>query len=314
MKGSLIVESEIGVGSTFSFELPLKVATEHLEDSTIQKPEIQKVLVVDDNSTNLKIMKDMLTYWGIDSTVCLGGTEALSELQAANESNTSYDLVILDMHMPGMDGIAVAEEIRKNQTRNMKPIIFMYSSVEKDNIIQQCKDLGIQQYLTKPVKMKDFFKLLHEGKSHSKLKPGQQVTTRDESITIEPGKTILIAEDNNINMKLLTVMLLKTGVRVISAANGDEAIVQFRENKVDLVFMDIHMPEKDGFQATQEIRKTEAPGTRIPIIALTAIAMPGDREKCIEAGMDDYLSKPFRKDDLFIVLRKYLMNENMENG
>ena len=115
-------------------------------------------------------------------------------------------------------------------------------------------------------------------------------------------------------MKLLSVMLLKTGVRVISAANGEEAVSQFRNNTVDLVFMDIHMPEKDGFQATREIRKTETPGTRIPIIALTAIAMPGDREKCMEAGMDDYLSKPFRKDDLYIVIRKYLLHENIENA
>ena len=314
MHGSLVVESEPGVGSTFSFELPLEIAKEHLDENKIPKPDIKKVLVVDDNSTNLKIMKDMLTYWGIESTICLGGSEALSELQAANEMGTNFDLVILDMHMPGMDGIAVAEEIRKHQTRNMKPIIFMYSSVEKENIIQQCKDLGIQKYLTKPVKMKDFFKLLHDGKQSGQEKPGKTAPAKDDTLMVEPGKTILIAEDNNINMKLLSVMLLKTGVRVISAANGEEAVNQFRNNTVDLVFMDIHMPEKDGFQATREIRKTETPGTRIPIIALTAIAMPGDREKCMEAGMDDYLSKPFRKDDLYIVIRKYLLHENIENA
>jgi CheY-like chemotaxis protein len=109
-------------------------------------------------------------------------------------------------------------------------------------------------------------------------------------------------------------MLLKTGVTVISANNGDEAIVQYQNNKVDLIFMDIHMPERDGFQATREIRKMENPEHRIPIIALTAIAMPGDRDKCIEAGMDDYLSKPFRKDDLYTLIRKYLMQENPENA
>ena len=129
----------------------------------------------------------------------------------------------------------------------------------------------------------------------------------DDTLNIEPGKTILIAEDNSINMKLLSVMLLKTGVQVISAVNGDEAVVQFKENKVDLVFMDVHMPERDGFQATRDIRQLETPGSRVPIIALTAIAMPGDREKCLEAGMDDYLSKPFRKDDLYAVIKKYLI-------
>jgi|GEM_PF-2989459 len=314
MKGSLVVESELGVGSTFSFELPLEVVAENAEEGKLAKPDIKKVLVVDDNMTNLKIMKDMLTYWSIESMVCLGGTEALRELQAANDAGNSYDLVILDMHMPGMDGIAVAEEIRKSQTRDMKPIIFMYSSVEKENIIQQCKNLGIQQYLTKPVKMKDFFKLLHQGKARSNERPGLISPSKDDNLVVDPGKTILVAEDNNINMKLLTVMLLKTGVSVISAANGDEAVTLFGKHKADLIFMDIHMPEKDGFQATREIRKMENPGSRIPIIALTAIAMPGDREKCMDAGMDDYLSKPFRKDDLYVVIRKYLLHEDIETA
>lgn len=311
MNGFLTVESQLGIGSTFSFVLPLKIATpkQALEPP---KPDIKKVLVVDDNSTNLKIMKDMLNYWGIDSTVCSTGTKALEILQTASEAQLVYDLVIVDMHMPGMDGIAVAERIRDNQRLSQKPVIFMYSSVEKDNIYERCKNLGIDRYLTKPVKMKDFFDLLHIGAPQTHAKPSQYMLTNENTPVIDPGKTILIAEDNSINMKLLTVMLLKTGVRVISASNGNEAITQFTNNKVDLIFMDVHMPEKDGFQATQEIRKIENPGQRVPIIALTAIVMPGDREKCISAGMNDYLSKPFRKDDLFEIIRKYLIPETEE--
>jgi CheY-like chemotaxis protein len=269
---------------------------------------------VDDNSTNLKILKDMLTYWGIDSTTCTNGKEALEVLQKANETKYVFDLVIVDMHMPEMDGIAVAEKIRDNQTLNKKPVIFMYSSVEKENIIERCRDLGIEKYLTKPVKMKDFYELLHHGKSQKQEKAVQTLLSAENSFTIMPGTSILIAEDNSINMKLLSVMLMKTGVTVISAVNGEDAINQFRNNKVDLIFMDVHMPEKDGFQATREIRKLENPDHRIPIIALTAIAMPGDRDKCIEAGMDDYLAKPFRKDDLFAIIKKYLMPENQENS
>jgi len=312
MNGSLSIQSEFGVGSTFSFELPLKVAGIHLAGQA-QKPDINKVLVVDDNSTNLKIMKDMLTYWGIDSTICTNGKDALEILQTAHETKNVFDLVIVDMHMPEMDGLAVAEKIRDNESLSRKPVIFMYSSVEKDNIIQRCKTLGVDQYLTKPVKMKDFFEILHQVGSRSYEKSTKSSSTNENMFTVEPGKTILIAEDNSINMKLLSVMLLKTGVMVITAINGDEAIVQFQSNRVDLIFMDVHMPERDGFEATREIRRIEDPEHRIPIIALTAIAMPGDREKCIEAGMDDYLSKPFRKDDLFAIVKKYLMPENQEN-
>ena len=313
MHGSLIVDSEPGVGSSFSFELPLKIATEHIGEHEFTKPDINRILVVDDNLTNLKIMKDMLSYWGIDSHMCTSGKEALEVIQNANESHKPFDLVIIDMHMPEMDGIAVAEKIRAQYTMNRKPVIFMYSSVERENVVQRSKNLGIEQFLTKPVKMKDFFELLHHRELHKHIKPEITSPSTDIMQNIEPGKTILIAEDNSINMKLLSVMLLKTGVRVITAANGDEAIAQYKNNQVDLIFMDIHMPERDGFQATIDIRKMESPGTRIPIIALTAIAMPGDREKCIEAGMDDYLSKPFRKDDLFVVIRKYLMPETPEN-
>ncbi|MCX6266728.1 MAG: PAS domain S-box protein [Bacteroidetes bacterium] len=314
MNGSLIVESKFGVGSTFSFELPLTIASDHEMTLEAPKPDISKVLVIDDNFTNLKIMKDMLTYWGIESVTCTSGKEALEVIKTANETDSVFDLVIVDMHMPEMDGIAVAEKIREKHTHDRKPVIFMYSSVEKDNIIDKCKNLGIEKYLTKPVKMKDFFELLHEGKSKTHEKSNQTMINTENIFEVGPGKTILIAEDNSINMKLLSVMLLKTGVTVISAINGDEAIAQFKNNKLDLIFMDVHMPEKDGFQATKEIRKIELPGQRIPIIALTAIAMPGDREKCIDAGMDDYLSKPFRKDDLFALIKKYLMQDNPENA
>jgi PAS domain S-box-containing protein len=314
MNGVLIVESELGVGSTFSFELPLQIASEPQLGDNSPKPKIKRVLVVDDNLTNLKIMKDMLTYWGIDSTICTSGKEALGVLQNANEAKLVFDLVIVDMCMPEMDGIAVAEKIRDNQSLHQKPVIFMYSSIERNNVVDRSNNLDIQQYLTKPVKMKDFFDLLHNQKPLAHEQPRQLSLAMEEIIKIESGKTILIAEDNSINMKLLSVMLSKTGVRVITANNGDEAIVQFKNNRIDLIFMDVHMPERDGLQATSDIRKMEEPGKRIPIIALTAIAMPGDREKCIEAGMDDYLSKPFRKDDLYAVIKKYLVSENQENA
>ncbi len=314
MNGKLVVESELGVGSTFSFELPLTPVIENSSDHLPLKPIIKKVLVIDDNLTNLKIMKDMLTYWGIESTTCTSGKEALVVLQTANDTKQIFDLVIVDMCMPDMDGLSVAEKIKDNLSLNKKPVIFMYSSIERNNVITKSKDLGIARYLTKPVKMKDFFDLLHNEKNPVSDKPRQLSVINEDVFKIDSGKTILIAEDNSINMKLLCVMLSKTGANLITAVNGDEAIVQFQNNKVDLIFMDVHMPERDGFQATRDIRKMESPENRIPIIALTAIAMPGDREKCIEAGMDDYLSKPFRKDDLYNVIKTYLTPEIPENS
>ena len=126
---------------------------------------------------------------------------------------------------------------------------------------------------------------------------------------------VILWADDEIDLLKPHIMFLKDkGYDVLTTNNGDEAIVQFKNNRIDLIFMDVHMPERDGLQATSDIRKMEEPGKRIPIIALTAIAMPGDREKCIEAGMDDYLSKPFRKDDLYAVIKKYLVSENQENA
>jgi CheY-like chemotaxis protein len=166
--------------------------------------------------------------------------------------------------------------------------------------------VGIDYYLTKPVKMNELFDLLKLKKEEL---PRKIMKTKDQvrfDMGIKPGKTILIAEDNNINLKLLAVMLTKAGANVLMAVDGVKAVESFKESKVDLVFMDIHMPRLDGFQATKLIREAEKGIKHTPIIALTAIALPGDREKCLENGMDDYIAKPFVKDDLTKILTKYL--------
>jgi CheY-like chemotaxis protein len=308
MGGKLIVTSQPGVGSTFSFTIPLEKSTaEEISLKNLNK-EIKKILVVDDNKTNLKIMTDMLTYWGIESQTCESGNEAFNILEQAVENKTEFDLVILDMHMPEMDGIEVADTIRNRMLFIENPIIFLHSSIDKDSIIQSRKELGVDHFLTKPVKMKDMYELLLRGKPEQKVNVVPQRINLPIEINIDPSVTILIAEDNVINMKLLSVMLMKTGATVLQATDGKEAIEKFMANKIDLIFMDVHMPHKDGFQATKEIREIEGTTRHTPIVALTAIALPGDRDKCITAGMDDYLAKPFKKDDLFTILSTHLLH------
>ena len=159
--------------------------------------------------------------------------------------------------------------------------------------------------------MRDLFELLTwENATGSKPEKADKVSVDDE-LLLSPDVTIMIAEDNAINMKLLSAMLVKTGANIIQASDGEEAIRQYLDQNIDLIFTDVHMPFKDGFQTTQEIRVLEAGKKHTPIVALTAIAMPGDRDKCLEAGMDDYLSKPFKKDDLFAVLSYFLKKDNV---
>ncbi|MCX6278836.1 MAG: response regulator, partial [Bacteroidetes bacterium] len=312
MGGELVVESQPGIGSSFSFTIPLTMGS--VDEQRVLSPnkEIKKILVVDDNLTNLKIMTDMLAYWGIEAETCENGNDAFKILEQAAVDKKEFDLVILDMHMPVMDGVEVADTIRNRMLFNENPIIFLHSSVDKDHIVQSRKELGVDQFLTKPVKMKDMYEFLMKGKPEHKKTPIQPAVSIPNEIHFGPQVTILIAEDNVINMKLLSVMLLKTGATVLMASDGNAAVEKFRNNKIDLLFMDVHMPLKDGFEATMAIREIEGAGKRTPIIALTAIALPGDRDKCIASGMDDYLSKPFKKDDLFMVLATYLLPKPVE--
>jgi signal transduction histidine kinase/CheY-like chemotaxis protein len=307
MDGELSVISEPGFGSTFSFELPLKIsATPDVLQIHSGELEIHSVLVVDDNGTNLKILHDMLRHWGIKAVLASNGQQAIEILTDANRNKELFDLVILDMHMPEMDGIKVADSIRNVLGLKKEPLIFMYSSIEKDSLLENSRNVGVDLFLTKPVKMKDLYQILVKRQIKRENMEDSLSPVVDENLEIAAGKTILIAEDNLINQKLLMVMLNKTGAKVLTALNGAQAIELLQSNKVDLVFMDIHMPVMDGFQATNAIRQLDEPLKSTIIVALTAITMEGDREKCLEAGMDDYLSKPFKKEDLFTVVKKYL--------
>jgi len=310
MEGKIWVESRENVGSTFYFEIPLAISPNQVTRQTGKIGDIRKVLIVDDNNTNLKIMHDMLEYWGVESTIISGGLQALEILKTSNVKNNVYDVVILDMHMPDMDGITVANKIRHELHLDSEPMILMFSSVEKDDIKEISRDAGINKYLTKPVKMQDLYELLTGLYNKAEEPKPQPATVETEQFDQYVGKTILIVEDNSMNMKLMNALLLKTGAQILNAQNGSEAVHIYQTSHPDLIIMDVHMPVVDGFEATRIIRSLEGGTSHITIVALTAITMQGDRERCLECGMDDYLSKPFKMIDLFGTLKKYLGNHD----
>lgn len=306
MNGTITLESEENLGSTFTFEIPLQVSPNQVTEKSSQIINIRKVLLVDDNATNLKIMHDILGYWGIDSAIAFDGPQALDLLNQSKSNGCVYDLVILDMHMPGMDGLAVAAKIREELELPAEPVILMLSSMEKDNIKELGTKAGIDRFLTKPVKMKDFYELL------IRINDNVRESDRNENLVVDDfsntlsHRVILIADDNRINLELLNVLLARTGAEIHKATNGAEAVEIFKAKKPELIFMDVYMPVINGFDATKMIRAIEGDSKHTPVVALTANAMEGDREKCISMGMDNYLPKPYKPIDLYSMAHKYL--------
>lgn len=297
MNGRIWVESEADKGSTFHFTVGFQMQ-ENQSDS-IHKAGIEKlqgltVLVVDDNATNRKILREVLNNWKMKPTVVDSGKAAIAEMERASKAGKAFRLVLLDAHMPEMDGFMLAEHI--NSSFDMTGItILMLSSAGQYEDTARCRSVGISRYLVKPIKQSELLDAML-----TVLYPDKTIATAsdhsDNSISQpRPHKqqNILLAEDNVVNQKLAVAILEKHGHRVVVANNGEEAIAAFKENKFDVVLMDVQMPKLDGLEATAAIRKIEqSTGGHVPIIAMTAHAMKGDKERCLSAGMDGYLSKP----------------------
>jgi PAS domain S-box-containing protein len=310
MGGEIHVESEEGRGSTFSFTVPLTPVAKQEPKKKPVPTTFRHVLVVDDNNTNLTIIRDMLAYWNIPSTVIQQPLAAIEEIRRSNAAGNSYDLVILDMQMPEIDGISLAAMIKKENVSVKEPLILMYSSIEKEFILERGKKVGIHRFLSKPVKMRELQEALSGIASH--IPNPEPLTSKEEVIYSQtfPGKSILVVEDNPLNLKLMNALLAPSKARILNALNGQEAFDLYRDEKPDLIFMDVHMPVMDGFQATRRIRCEEGSEKRVPIIALTASAMKGDKERCLECGMNDYLSKPFQNKELIRLLAYYLSGDH----
>ncbi len=309
MGGRLRVESALGRGSTFHFTAHLAPAKEPVGRSAAAPVYLRDlpVLVVDDNATNRRVLQEMLAHWGLRPTVVDGGQAALAALEQARAAGTPFLLVLLDGHMPEMDGFALAERIQQGP-EGARITVVMLTSAGGPEDIARCRQLGIHAYLMKPIKQSELFNTLVKalGSPVPRLEP----TAAGPQPASPAGRRplqVLLAEDNPVNQKLAVRLLEKQGHTVAVANNGKEALAALERQPFDLVLMDVEMPEMGGLEATTAIRRKEQEtGRHVPIIAMTAHAMKGDRERCLAAGMDGYVSKPIPAKDLFAVIADLL--------
>lgn len=301
MGGHLSVESEIGKGSAFRFSIPFGRAYEYKEIESFDFTRLagEVVLIVDDNATNRRVLEDSVRRWSMQPIVVDSGAAALEALQARQESGEKVPLILTDAHMPGMDGFSLVERIREDHRLDSVRIVMLTSGGNRSDGVR-CEQLGIAGYLSKPfdrLELREVLLRVFEGRDPTQSPRG--TVTRHTIGEQARSLNILVAEDNVVNQRLIVRLLEKRGHKVTVAQNGRDALEQRNGEAFDLIFMDCEMPEMDGIEATRQIRQKEAvTKTHIPIIALTAHAMRGDREQCLAAGMDGYLSKPVRLEEL----------------
>ena len=313
MEGRIWVESAPGEGSSFHFTAIFGVGSQAgpvLAEDDAQLARIP-VLVVDDNVTNRRILTETLWKWRMVPTAAASAQEALSQMRSAAERGHPFHLVLTDLHMPGMDGFQLAEQIQRSRSLP-DAVILMLTSGEQQGDLARCRDLGISIYLTKPVRHAELrAAILRALRGQTGSLAGTMGASLSESQSlVKTGAMaelrILLAEDNLVNQRVAVAILEKAGHQVIVANNGRQALNRWSEQAFDLILMDVQMPEIDGLEATAMIRKREEKtAEHIPIIALTAHAMKGDQERCLAAGMDAYLSKPIDARQLIELVSRY---------
>ena len=314
MQGHVWVESQLGEGSTFHFTAKLKKAlqqrTKKFNKISLAK---KRVLVVDDNPTNLSILDHILKAADFDVVAIQDSSKVHSLLLQTITDNLLFDLIILDIQMPTPDGYALAKMIRHQLPETAKIPLLAYTSTTERNA-QRCKDVGFDAFLTKPTRREILFKTIEKllgGEEPAVTNSVSETFITQYSVReeIKQSVRILLAEDNPVNQKLAVLILTKAGYTVTVANNGKIAVETFAADpqQFDLILMDVQMPEMDGLAATRELRARGF--SHIPIIAMTANAMIGDREICIGAGMNDYITKPVKREIIFAIIEKWLHHE-----
>jgi len=319
MKGEIGLDSEEGMGSTFWFSIPFVKQTKQLDEIPPEEVDLagKTVMVVDDNRTNRFIMSEYLKTWGSLPVEAASGVEALTLLKDSAQSGKSFTLILLDVQMPGMDGFELAQKIRAIKRLKDIPILIV-SSVGNIGDGEKCREIGIEGYFTKPVKKEDMRKgiisVLGGGIGEKEQEVAKLVTRHTIAEENRKNIQILLVDDYPTNRKVGEKYLTSAGYQVDLAENGEVAVAAYKRKQYDLIFMDMQMPIMDGYEAMGKIRAheselaSEGPGSssHISIVALTAHAMKGDRERCLNAGADDYLTKPMKKKSLLEIVDKWL--------
>ena len=303
MKGRLWAESVPGTGSAFHFTAWFGQADDLEEQREPKDPASlvgMRVLIVDDNATNRFFLEKVLSNWGMKPASAESGQSAL-DLISKRTRLEPFELILLDANMPEMDGFTLAQKLHELPAP-IHPMLIMLSSVQALGDVERSRQCGIAAYLTKPILPSELFTRICGSLAMEEKPNGTFFSLPAASET--KGLGVLLAEDSAVNQKFVTSLLEKRGHRVTVAENGKDALRALADHEFDLVLMDLQMPEMDGFEATAEIREREREtGRHVPIIALTAHALSGDREKCIQAGMDSYISKPVKATDLLTALQ-----------
>lgn len=316
MGGQIEIESEVGVGTTFRFSVKLGVQKKPAapREQSLELFQGLPVLIVDDNETNRLILKEMVTGWGMQPTVVEGVDQAIQAMERAQHGAKPLKLVLTDMYMPKRDGMQLIEWMRSRPEFAAVNVLILSSGPTSEHRAQ-AKELKVPSYLTKPVRQSSLYDAIANSISDlilqenfgstgpAETKTSNQTTASNEETPAD--LRVLLTEDNPVNQLTATTMLKKLGHKVDVANNGLEALEKLAENDYDIVFMDVQMLEMDGMTATAGIRDDEKEsGKHVPIVAMTAHAMQGDREKCLDGGMDEYVSKPIRRKDLKAVIER----------
>ncbi|MFH1159484.1 MAG: response regulator [bacterium] len=307
MGGSIHVESTAGKGSRFYFDLPLELGKQGDDIFRLVLPDRLKnlkVLLIDLQADHNRELEKIFAYWNIPLIVADSAEKAL-KLASAKEAR-DFGLILIDHLLQVHERTQLSSLLEEALPEGSSPGFIMMTDDKSIHSTKRIKLAGIEHFLFKPVLQRDLFRMIQHIFEKDFELPGRVADAKKIPVRGFKDLTVLLAEDNIINQKIVVQLLSKQGIKVITASNGLEAVERAGERKYDLIFMDVQMPEQDGFESTRKIRKNKkGPNSGTPIIALTANAMKGDRDLCIEAGMNDYLSKPLNPEEVFQILEKY---------